>query len=67
MNIAHDKTISIKELVILIRDKAKLKTTFHFDTSKPEGRFIKSSDTNFLNLIQIIKHNFFGKRNYQND
>ena len=63
VNIAHDKTISIKELVILIRDKAKLKTTFHFDTSKPEGRFIKSSDTkllkslipNHLNIISLEK------------
>ena len=50
VNIAHDKTISIKELVILIRDKAKLKTTFHFDTINLKEDLLRALIQNFLNL-----------------
>ena len=51
INIGTNNCITIKELVELIKNLANSKTKFNFDLTKPEGRKIKSSDTNLLYSI----------------
>ena len=53
VNIGTSETVSISELVNLICKISDKKPSIIFDTSKPEGRFIKSSDTTLLK--EIIK------------
>ena len=55
VNIGLDKTISIKELVNLICKVNKIYPKIKFDKTKPEGRFIKGSDTSKLKNI-LCKH-----------
>ena len=52
LNIGTEETISIAELVDLICELSGKNPSIIFDTKKPEGRFIKSSDTS--NLRKII-------------
>ena len=47
-NIGTEDVISIKELVNLIMKLSDIKLDVKFDRSKPEGRFIKSSDSTLL-------------------
>ena len=47
-NIGTEDVISIKELVNLIMKLSDIKLDVRFDRSKPEGRFIKSSDSTLL-------------------
>lgn len=51
VNIGTKETISIAELVSLICHMSGKKPSVIFDKTKPEGRFIKSSDTTLLNKI----------------
>ena len=51
VNIGTKETVSIAEMVDLICKLSGKKPRIIFDTSKPEGRFIKSSDTKLLNSI----------------
>ena len=51
VNIGTEETISIKELVQMICKGANLDPELVFDLEKPEGRFIKSSDTTLFNRI----------------
>ena len=51
VNIGTRETISIAELVSLICHMSGKNPSVIFDKSKPEGRFIKSSDTTLLNKI----------------
>ena len=51
VNIGSEETISIFELVQLIMKVTGNNLEVKFDTSKPEGRFIKSSDTTILKKI----------------
>tara|TARA_B100000886_G_scaffold340495_1_gene310487 strand:- start:4368 stop:5342 length:975 start_codon:yes stop_codon:yes gene_type:complete len=51
VNIGTNQTVSISEMVNLICKLSGKKPNIIFDTSKPEGRFIKSSDTTLLNSI----------------
>jgi len=51
VNIGTKETISVSELVKLICKISGKSPKILFDTSKPEGRFIKSSDTNLLSSI----------------
>ncbi|MBO8232357.1 hypothetical protein CU311_06645 [Prochlorococcus marinus str. MU1402] len=51
VNIGTNETVSISEMVNLICNVSGKKPRIIFDTSKPEGRFIKSSDTTLLNSI----------------
>ena len=53
VNIGTSETVSISQLVNLICKISGKKPSIIFDTSKPEGRFIKSSDTSLLE--EIIK------------
>tara|TARA_Y100000991_G_C21963523_1_gene345692 strand:+ start:632 stop:1609 length:978 start_codon:yes stop_codon:yes gene_type:complete len=48
VNIGTEETISISELVNLICKLSGKKPKIFFDTTKPEGRFIKSSDSSHL-------------------
>ena len=60
VNIGTEETISVKELVTKICNLSSKKTQIIFDTSKPEGRFVKSSDTSRLKKItgeDIVKIN----------
>ena len=52
-NIGTKETISVSELVNIICRISGKNPTIIFDKSKPEGRFIKSSDTTYL--FSIIK------------
>ncbi len=51
INIGYEDTIKIKDLVLKIGKLVKKKLIFKFDTSKPEGRFIKSSNSHLLKKI----------------
>lgn len=51
INIGTDETITMTDLVNLICKQAGLTPKIQFDTSRPEGRFIKSSDPARLNSI----------------
>ena len=51
VNIGTSDTVSIKELVELIAEVNNLSRKFVFDTTKPEGRKIKSSDTELLESL----------------
>ncbi len=51
LNIGTRETISIKELVEIICIESSKSPSIFFDKSKPEGRFIKSSDTTYLQKI----------------
>ncbi len=55
VNIGTKETISVSELVEKICKLSGKNPKITFDTSKPEGRFVKSSDTNLLQ--KIIKGN----------
>ena len=60
VNIGTEETISVKELVTKICNLSSKKPQIIFDTSKPEGRFVKSSDTSRLKKItgeDIVKIN----------
>ena len=52
-NIGLDKTISIKDLVNLICKVNKIYPKIKFDKTKPEGRFIKRSDTSKLKIFYV--------------
>ena len=57
VNIGTKETISVSELVEIICKVSGKNPSIVFDKSKPEGRFIKSSDTTYLKEIinsQII-------------
>jgi len=51
INIGYEKTISIKDLVLKICKLSKKKLFLEYDLSKPEGRFIKSSNATLLNKV----------------
>ena len=52
VNIGTKETISVSQLISLICEISGKKPKIIFDKTKPEGRFIKSSDTeNLLNII----------------
>tara|TARA_B100000575_G_scaffold294294_1_gene309316 strand:+ start:2283 stop:3263 length:981 start_codon:yes stop_codon:yes gene_type:complete len=52
VNIGSASHVSIKELVTLIAERARLCPTFEFNTSKPEGRRVKSANIGKLqNLL----------------
>ena len=55
LNIGTEETISIAELVDLICKISGKSPSIIFDKNKPEGRFIKSSDTS--KLLKIIDEN----------
>jgi len=55
VNIGTEETISIKDLVLLICDVANLEPELTFDLTKPEGRSIKSSNTQ---LFQSVLNEF---------
>ena len=48
VNIGHEETVSVKDLVRRIAAIAGLEPELVFDRSKPEGRFIKSADSKLL-------------------
>jgi len=48
VNIGHEETVSVKDLVRRIAAIAGLEPALVFDRSKPEGRFIKSADSKLL-------------------
>ena len=51
VNIGTEETISIAELVTLICKLSNKNPSICFDTNKPEGRFIKSSDSSYLRKL----------------
>lgn len=51
LNIGTEETISIKDLVNIICKESSRNPKIIFDKSKPEGRFIKSSDTTYLKKV----------------
>ena len=51
INIGTKETISVRELVNIICKCANLHPDLVFDKNKPEGRFIKSSDTTLFNEV----------------
>ena len=51
VNIGTAETISIAELVTLICKLSNKQPSICFDKSKPEGRFIKSSDSSYLKKL----------------
>ena len=51
VNIGTKETISVSELVKLICEVSQKSPKIIFDKTKPEGRFIKSSDTTYLNYL----------------
>lgn len=51
VNIGTEETISIAELVALICKLSNKNPSICFDTRKPEGRFIKSSDSSYLRKL----------------
>ena len=53
VNIGTKETIAVSELIGIICEIARKKPKIIFDQTKPEGRFIKSSETDFL--LKIIK------------
>jgi nucleoside-diphosphate-sugar epimerase len=58
VNIGTEKTISIEDLIALIKNRANSKSSVIFDKTKPEGRFVKSADATILRSIvggEIIK------------
>ena len=55
VNIGTEETISVSDLVYKIWKVSGKNPKIIFDTSKPEGRFVKSSDT--THLQKIIKGN----------
>ncbi len=48
VNLGREETVSVKELVQRLADLAGIKTELICDRTKPEGRFIKSADSNLL-------------------
>ena len=52
-NIGTKETISVSELIDIICEISEKKPKIIFDKTKPEGRFIKSSETK--HLLNIIK------------
>jgi nucleoside-diphosphate-sugar epimerase len=56
VNIGTEETISLNELSALVISKAKLQLDIVNDLSKPEGRYIKSSDS--TRLRSILGNNF---------
>jgi len=63
VNIGTKETISVSELISIICKIAGKKPTIIFDIDKPEGRFIKSSETDYL--LKIIKENLLTIDIYQ--
>lgn len=55
VNIGYENTISLKDLVLKMCKISKRKITLNYDLSKPEGRFIKSSNSS---LLKKITHNY---------
>ncbi len=53
VNLGTTDTVSMRELVQLICKTAGLNPEINFDRSKPEGRIIKSSDTNLMDKILV--------------
>ncbi len=51
VNIGTEDTVSLQELVEMICDTAGRMPRLKFDRSKPEGRFIKSSDMKTLHAV----------------
>ncbi|MGF1449417.1 MAG: NAD-dependent epimerase/dehydratase family protein [Opitutales bacterium] len=51
VNIGFEDTIAIRDLVALIAKAAGLDIVIEADRSKPEGRFIKSSDSKLLTAV----------------
>ena len=51
INIGYENTISLKELSEMICRLAKKRLKFIYDMNKPEGRFIKSSDSKLLKKL----------------
>ena len=51
VNIGTEETISVKQLVEKICQLSSKNPEIIFDKSKPEGRFIKSSDTSYLKKL----------------
>lgn len=55
INIGYEDTIKIKDLVLKISKLVKKKLVLKYDKTKPEGRFIKSSNSR---LLKKITNNF---------
>lgn len=51
VNIGSEKTISISDLVVLVKTMTGIKSDVVFDTTKPEGRFVKSANSSKLRQI----------------
>lgn len=51
INIGYENTVSLKELVLKICKVSNKKLKLNFDITKPEGRFVKSSNSFLLNKI----------------
>jgi nucleoside-diphosphate-sugar epimerase len=51
VNIGFERTVAIRDLVLLIAKAGGLDITVEADRSKPEGRFIKSSDSGLLTAV----------------
>ena len=51
INIGYENTISLKELSEMICRIAKKRLEFVYDVNKPEGRFIKSSNSKLLKKV----------------
>ena len=51
INIGYEDTVSIKELSEIICNLAKKKLEFIYNVNKPEGRFIKSSNSKLLKKV----------------
>ena len=51
VNIGYENTISLKELAEKICKLTKKSPRFFYNTNKPEGRFIKSSNSKLLKRV----------------
>jgi len=51
VNIGAEDTISLRELVLAICEVSEKKPRLEFDTTKPEGRFIKGADASKLRSL----------------
>lgn len=59
INIGFKETISLKELVLTMKEVFKLDFKLKFNLAMPEGRYVKSADdTKLLNILPHCKKNF---------
>lgn len=48
VNLGREETVSVRDLVVRIAERAGIEITLKIDRTKPEGRFIKSADSKLL-------------------